>query len=125
MRGRERGEGSAPSRGHRQQLTKPSISWIVRMSSPMRDCVSFIPPISSRRSWETAMACERGAAGVSLRGGSLGTGAVTLLWSAQSRGVARGTAGSTIHHIFSSQEGAAAPQRPAPLPWAGTIAQPG
>lgn len=65
------------------------------------------------------MACERGAVGVSLRGGSLGMGAVTLLWSAQSRGVARGTAGSTIHHIFSSHEGAAAPQRPPPLPWAG------
>lgn len=42
------GEGPIPSQ--RQQLTWPSASWIIRMSSFMWDCVAFIASTSSRRS---------------------------------------------------------------------------
>lgn len=45
LRGRE-----GPIQSQRQQLTWASASWIIRISSPMRDCVAFISLISLRRS---------------------------------------------------------------------------
>lgn len=118
MRGREGGDSSAPSRGHRQQLTKPSASWIVRMSSPMQDCAAFIPLMSSRRSWERAMAWERGVAGVSLRGESLALGPLPYCSLHGAEGQRRGHCGQRLPFFASStaKKGQQLPRDPHPCP---------
>lgn len=91
---------------------------MVRMSSAMWDCATFTPLISPRRCWERAMAYKRGVVGVSTSGVSLRSGTFTLLWSAQGRGAAQGTDGSTYcsPHPQQPRKGSSSLETPQPCP---------